>query len=284
MLFRIFFLAKAFDSLDINFELAPSDYALLILDVLAVALVGYWVNDWYDRGIDAINRPQRLLVQLSMPGAQFIVLLMVPLFSSFVITSWLAWHYDQLLAWWLLPSSLGMLYAYAKWLKRYKVVGNVLVSLMIAALPWLVVLAEWPAIAPVLDTNAGELNDVMRQIGVFSLLVLFANWSREIMKDLEDLSGDTQHGVKGLHSVLGIRGSTVVASLLLVGVLLVELWVVFESGQSMGGIVLGIMVVLLCVACIRLPLLSRANNKYSRASSGIKWLMLLGMLQLIFTY
>jgi 4-hydroxybenzoate polyprenyltransferase len=235
----------------------PDFYVLLFL-VLATAGAGYAVNDLFDQAIDRANRPDRRVVGrlLSPVQATFAYLGLVVLALALP-----AHAGPELAATLQLTSYLAnfALLAYAGWLKKTPLLGNVLVAGLSAAPVWLVGLlyAEPPLLT--------------QWFGVFAF---FISLVREVVKDLEDLSGDAQHGCRTLPVVLGERATKWVVYAVLLGYVAVLGWLL--PSVPNGGWFLGL-VGLLLARLAQLVARARDARAYGRASTLAKLTMLAGI-------
>lgn len=182
--------------------LTPSILGFLILDIVFVCLLGYWLNDWKDRAIDKINRPNRFLVRFPLPRMLFFGLLLSTALGTLFLTVWIAQITSNVEKMWILPVAAGFLGVYALWFKRYKPVGNIIVSALIVGILALLITAEWPVIQSLPPSIKQTL---MYQSALVACILFLANWCREIVKDYEDEQGDSVHGVLSLPGILGHR-------------------------------------------------------------------------------
>lgn len=156
---------------------------LLIMLIMAT---GYWINDVYDFKIDRINKPDRTYVgpylsRKKVLSVYFAMLGLIAAASLLLPFKFLLLNYP----------AMGALYVYARFYKRAAVVGN----LIIAALTSAVVLA------------GGFLYYLkMPQVWMmaFAFLITFI---REVTKDVEDIRGDLQFGLRTLPILVGIRNT-----------------------------------------------------------------------------
>lgn len=170
------------------------------------------INDFYDFEIDKINKPNRPLPSGAIPrirGRYFAyVLFGIGLVASALIGTWLFF---------IAGISALLLEGYSRWWKRSPVVGNVVVSLMIAIAFFYGALAfgnGWAALPP-------------------AFMGFLYTWGREIIKDLEDAEGDASQQARTFPILFGeIKAkllTTVLFLLLLFGVLIPYVLSVYNS-------------------------------------------------------
>ncbi len=156
---------------------------LLILSVITINGGGNIINDIYDLEIDRINRPDRPLPAGDMTVSQARIYLIV-LFAAGVLFSWFISLETFLIAG---PLSIPILFAYSARLKRQPLVGNLAVSFMLG-LTFIYVGAAFGNIQATL---------------VMAALAFGFTLIREIVKDLEDMAGDSRDKARTLPLVWG---------------------------------------------------------------------------------
>lgn len=166
-----------------------------------IAGAGNTLNDYYDAGIDTINRPDRPLpsgkINPQTVWAYAIILFGVGIVLSFflpVVCIAIAIVNSCLLA------------IYAAELKKSGFFGNILISYLVAS---------------VFAFGAAAVGNLA--IGVFlSIVAFFTNASREVIKDLEDIKGDEMFGAKTLPLLEGRKKSIFIASAFLIMTIIIS--------------------------------------------------------------
>jgi 4-hydroxybenzoate polyprenyltransferase len=243
--------------------LAPR-FGLLVLAALLVAAAGYIINDYYDVKIDAINRPDRLVVGRVL-GRRHAMLAHVLLSGLGVL---LAMALSCPLGF-VTMGAAALLWGYSARFKRLPLVGNVSIGTLTAAL----------VLLPELQLLTGRQAVWLYALAAFLLTVV-----REIVKDLEDMRGDAQHGCRTLPLVWGVARSKWVAGFFL-GCLV--LLVLGAAGQLLvwGRWPLAAWL----LALVLLPLLelarrlARADRRrhFRQLSAWCKGIMLAGILSMV---
>lgn len=187
----IFILDRERRTIDIVFD------ANLFLIVMASSLTiasGYIINNFYDAQKDLINRPKksmldRLVSQQTKLHVYFGLNILVTLLAFLV--SWRAvfffWGY------------IFLIWFYSHKLKRYPVIGN-LTAAFLAILPFFAILMYFKNFYEVIFAHASFL----------FLLIL----TRELIKDLENLTGDLANNYRTIPVMFGERASKQLITLL----------------------------------------------------------------------
>jgi 4-hydroxybenzoate polyprenyltransferase len=243
--------------------LAPR-FGLLVLAALLVAAAGYIINDYYDVKIDAINRPDRLVVGR-------VVKRRVAMFAHMVLSG-----AGVLLAVWLSPQlglvTLGaalLLWGYSARFKRVALVGNLSIAALTAAL----------VLLPELQLSTGHY-----AVWPYALAAFLLTMVREIMKDVEDMHGDAQHGCRTLPLVWGVARTKWVAGVFLAGLAL--LTAVATTRLLLGthwplGLWLLALVLLPLGQLTRLLIRADRRRHFRHLSTWCKAIMLTGILSMV---
>ncbi|OGX82887.1 hypothetical protein BEN48_17430 [Hymenobacter glacialis] len=242
-------------------------FGLLVVAALLVAAAGYIINDYYDVKIDAINRPDRLVIGRVVRRRKA---MLAHLLLSTV---------GVLLAGWLHPVlgavTLGtalLLWGYSARFKRVALVGNVSIATLTAAL----------VLLPELQLQL-ERNDSNSVVWPYALAAFLLTVVREIVKDVEDMRGDAQHDCRTLPLVLGMARTKWVAGFFLACLALLTLGAtgrLFASGHWPLGSWLVLLVLLPMAQLTRLLLRADRRRHFKYLSAWCKGIMLAGVLSM----
>ncbi len=274
-------LAPLYEQLETGFRMQLFDFALLVLDLCIVAVTGYWINDQADRSIDAINRPERIMASGKLTGSSFWMLYSIAVVIGAIITAHLAWKYDELGWTWLYPFSVFSFWLYARFLKKQGLIGNALVSFFIAAIVFIVLIAE-PALFQVLYIV--EALDVLGALLFFAFIAFLANLAREWVKDCEDIEGDQAFGVRSLPILTSLVFTQRAAAVALFLILVLEglMFRRFQNALQDWEAQLSFGIVGLTTLLIIWNVLRSSDQRRLRlVSRSLKLLMVLGLVQLV---
>jgi 4-hydroxybenzoate polyprenyltransferase len=263
-------------------------FARLSLATVLTTLAGYVINDYFDRQIDAINRPKTVVVGRYLPAGLALALYWL----LQVAIAWLAYQlYVELpggngkWAFWLFPLVSFSLFIYAWQLKCTPIMGNMLVALLCGITPLIMLLPESRALSLGRVYHPELIRQAVSIVWIYGLFAFVTNLLREQIKDLEDIQGDAACGCNTLAVVRGVRyakknaGLTGLAVMILTALLLL-FWQ--ETGQMALRLALGLSCLMLPVVASVL-LLWRATEKkhFSQASVALKVAMLTGIVILV---
>lgn len=210
---------------DLEITLSTLGFTFLLLATLFIAAGGYIINDIFDITTDKVNKPKTRVVERSVPLKQakllYYLLTFTGLGFGFILTNLM----EKPFYFGFFVLSAGLLYVYARALRKYAFIGNLVVAFLVALSTLLVAIFELiPAIS---DINSEE------QMAAFSIfmsvsIVAFAiTLVRELVKDIEDIQGDHVAGYKTLPIILGAQRSARIAVLILLLTITLIAWYTF---------------------------------------------------------
>lgn len=237
-------------------------FLALTFSTVCIAAAGYIINDYYDVKIDAINKPDRLLVGRIIRRRRAMFAHLVLSFIGVVIGALLMVRVGLI--------NLGavlLLWGYSARLKKLPLIGNIAIALLSASM--LLVVAVY----------AGMLNKTTLGYALFAFLISLI---REIIKDIEDMKGDATFECRTLPILLGMRGAKyVLYPLLALFMALLVASVLHPSTPLLFDVY---MLVLVLAPSIWMAVkLARADRKadFTYLSNLNKLIMLLGILSML---
>lgn len=181
----------------------PPLVALILVSftVFLITGAGNAINDYFDREIDAVNRPARPIPSGRMaPGTarswSFVLFALGCVLAAMLNGPCLA----------VAAISSAVLYLYARTLKGTVLLGNVCVSYLTGST----------------FLFGGLASGGIGPAGVLALLAGLATMGREIAKDIEDMVGDSRGGARTLPIVVGGRPSALLGSALILAALILS--------------------------------------------------------------
>ena len=250
-------------SAGINFSgIASPGFLVLTLSTVCIAAAGYIINDYYDVKIDAINKPDRVVVGKSIRRRPAMFTHMVLSFIGIALGFWLSLPVGLINV-----GAVLLLWGYSATLKKMPLAGNVVIALLSASM--LLVVAVY----------AGKLNNITISYAVFAFLISLI---REIVKDMEDVRGDASFDCRTLPIVLGMRRAKYVLYPIIAFFQAFLLVVIFHPVTE---VIFDIyMLVLVLVPSVWMTVkLARADRKrdFTYLSNLGKFIMLTGILSML---
>ncbi|MCU0415621.1 MAG: geranylgeranylglycerol-phosphate geranylgeranyltransferase [Cytophagaceae bacterium] len=180
-----------------SFYLPEPSFWFLTFATIFTAAAGYIINDYYDVKIDLINKPGRVVLGRIIHRRLAIILHFTFNFLALFLAFWVDWKLSLMVA-----GVQVVLWYYANRLKRIALIGNTTIAILTG---WTIY--QWVWLYP----SAADY------LLLYALFAFILSLIREIIKDMEDIRGDQQHGCKTLPIEIGIRNTKYVLFGLLIG-------------------------------------------------------------------
>lgn len=270
--------------------LTEHSFGLIAAATVLTTLAGYILNDYYDRDIDAMNKPKRAVWGRLLPPSFALFLYAIVVGAA----HWFAFKIDQTLRphdhWpmWVFPGISFLLFLYAWVFKCTAVMGNLLVSFLCALVPIVILLPEQRAIWLTSFVDSDIVHQAVALVWLYALFAFLSNLLREQIKDLEDFQGDAACGCNTLAVLKGPRfakkpaGMTGLILTVFIGFLLV-FW--YQTGAPDWQVGAGLLLLFAPALATTLILYwAKGKPDFSRASILVKIVMFSGVFLLLRTW
>jgi 4-hydroxybenzoate polyprenyltransferase len=254
--------------LPLRLSLLAPRFGLLVLAALLVAAAGYIINDYYDVKIDAINRPDRLVIGRVVRRRKAMLAHVLMSGTGVLLAAWL----HPVLGAVTLGTAL-LLWGYSARFKRLALVGNASIATLTAAL----------VLLPELQLQLAR-NDGHSVVWPYALAAFLLTMVREIVKDVEDMRGDAQHGCRTLPLVVGVARTKWVMGFFLGCLGLLTMGATYRllvSGHWPLGTWLVLLVLLPMAQLARLLIRADRRRHFKHLSAWCKGIMLAGVLSMV---
>lgn len=253
---------------------------ILILATLCLAAAGNIINDIYDVETDLVNKPQRVVVGKTLSEKTA-----YNLFFAFNIIGVLLGFYishlvnkSGLFSIFVIISAA--LYIYASYLKQIPVIGNLVISALVAfSLVIVGIFDLLPAINPSNKETQVTFFKIILDYASFAFII---NLIREMVKDLEDIDGDYKAKINTLPIIIGrSRANKIVFALTLVTIFAVIFYISTYLYKQIIAVIYFLILVVAPLIYISIKLFVAKNKKdYSHISLVLKFIMLFGILSM----
>ena len=271
-------------------QLSELNFFLLVLSTVMIAAAGYIINDYFDISIDKVNKPERMVIGKGVKrrvaiGAHTVInflAIAIALYVAHSIGSWRLALIHFVCA--------GGLWFYSTSFKRQFLIGNVVIALFTALVPLIAVIYEMIPIyreyLPV-DENLSFIS-VWEYTIALAFFAFITTLLREIIKDIEDVGGDTEYGCKTMPILLGIKATKNIAMFIAFLTICCLVFIQLEFLKLEDYISLVYFIV-----ALQLPLLfliykikkASAKKEFRFAGNLSKFIMLMGIIYLlVFAY
>ena len=256
-------------------------FSLLVLATVCLAAAGNIINDINDIEIDLINKPDKVLIGKSISEKiaynLFIIFNVIGVGIGFYLSNLIG--HSGFSALFIVVSAL--LYLYATYLKQMLLVGNIVISLLVALSIIIVGIYELlPAITPENQPTQSTFFEILRDYAGFAFLI---NLIREITKDIEDVDGDHRAGRSTLAIAIGReRAGKVLFVLMIIPILAVLYYLTKNLYKHQEAVIYFLVLVIgpLIFLCIK-SFTAEKKKDFHNISRLLKLVMLFGMLSLL---
>ncbi|MDF4203691.1 geranylgeranylglycerol-phosphate geranylgeranyltransferase [Maribacter sp. SA7] len=235
----------------------------LFVIVLASALViagGYIINNFYDAEKDLINKPRKSMLDRLVSQRFKLTTYFVLNFLAVVVASYVSFK-----AVFFFSSYIFGIWIYSHKLKRIAFLGN-FISATLAITPFFVVFVYYKNIQPVIFVHA-----------VFLFLLILA---REMVKDLENISGDLAQNYRTIPIIYGSRTSKLLISFLIFLTLVPSLLLIFRFDVGYMNFYF-VLCVLLMILFIILLFRAKARKDYVWLHNILKLIIVMGVFSIL---
>ncbi len=261
-------------------QISLCHFLLLVASTVLISAGGYAINDYFDRKIDIINKPENRVVGIHVFPRHAMAWHMVLTVTGIILGSYVAIRTGQAYLSLIFFMVSGLLWFYSTTYKRDILLGNIIVALLTGLVPLLVIIFELPLIS---REYGAPYREISRHIGLwvsgFAFFAFMINLIREIVKDAQDYEGDLTYG----KSTIPVAWGTKVARMISVGLVLVTIVLIFHSWNRfitnyISLIYLSVTVVLPLFTVIYYLVGNDNKRSYARANLILKIIMITGML------
>ena len=282
LLFRYGFLKQQ----NISLALADYQFYLLVLSTVLIAAGGYIINNIYDQNTDVVNNPNKIIVGNTISeNLAYNLYVILTLFGVCI-----GYYLSNLI---LRPGFLSififtaaLLYFYATTLKQIMIVGNFVVAFLLAFSVLIIgVFDIFPATDNSNRTIMTEVFLILKDYAIFAFII---NFIREIVKDLEDYSGDLSQEMQTLPIVIGLEKTSRILSLLItipVLILLVyinnHLMINKLYPSTLYGLIFLVAPLIFCAIQLWN---AKEKMQYNKISLCLKIIILFGIISIVIIY
>ena len=191
---RYLYVLPKLEALELNISINHFQFFLLSLSTVLLAAGGYIINDIEDVASDSINKNERRIVGVYMNEKTANNAYTFITFSGVLIGFFLTIFYNIKLIGFINLFTAGLLYFYSNTYKCVALVGNIVISILTGMTMIILLIVEPAALAN---------NDIKVFITGYAVFAASFTLIREIIKDIEDMKGDSVVGCKTLPIIIG---------------------------------------------------------------------------------
>lgn len=266
------------------------NFALLVIVSILIAAGGYIVNDHYDVNTDRRNKPGKNMLEGKISVRKALNLYYVINGIAITIGFYLGYVAGSFQLGLIFPAIAGLLWFYSSRYQRMPLWGN----LIVAALSALVVLIIWLFEFYMLLKNSGDFVDVINLLGginnyvwAYAIFAFMVSLIRELLKDIQDLEGDTATGYRTLPVIWGMKAVRILTFVLVASTII--LLGLAQAYLYNKGLILPFWYLMIAVQTILMYLLyliatTNKSKAYDLLSNTAKIIMVAGVLSMELIY
>lgn len=286
LLFSYAIIQPAFQQAHLKPNIHGLYFILLIIASVFIAAAGYIINDYFDINIDSINKPQKLIVDKVFNRRWVLAWHLILSFAGIGIGFYIDRKTGVMMLGFANMICALLLFFYSISLKKKLLIGNIVIAILTA---WVVLVITWCESRFYINALRNEvpidLNKITRLTFLYAGFAFVISLIREVVKDMEDIEGDRRYGCKTMPIVWGINASKVfiavwlivlIAALVIIQIYAIQLKWWFSIGYTVVLVILPLVLII-----VKLYQAKNASN-YHQLSSWVKWIMLTGILSMIF--
>ncbi|WP_081712566.1 geranylgeranylglycerol-phosphate geranylgeranyltransferase [Flavobacterium limnosediminis] len=266
---------------DLILALANWQFILLVIATVSIAAGGYVINNIMDQETDAFSKPKDVIVgkhisegmAYNIYAALNIIGVGIGFYLSNIIEK------PSFAAVFIVVAAT--LYIYATNLKQNLLVGNIIVSLLVAFS--IVIVGIFDLYPATYDGNREQMGLIFSILLDYALFAFIINFIREIVKDIEDMDGDYNSGMSTLPIIIGKeRTSKVVFALTFIPIALLIFYVNTNLSEIQWVMYYALLFVLAPLLYFLIKIWSAKSKKeFNHLSLILKLVMLFGILSIV---
>ena len=268
---------------DLKLQLSTTHFILLVFATTIITAAGYIINDYFDRKTDLINKPYKVIVGRFIKRRAAMFWHTVFNAAGVLTGVYISYKNNMTSLSLIYILSSGILWFYSTNYKKQPFLGNIVVAALTAMVPLMVIIYEFPLInkayAGILVANNESLSYIKFWIIAFAYFAFITTLIREIVKDIEDLEGDSAYGKSSVPLVLGVKWAKIILTGLYIILLVSVGFVLFRYVFDIISILyLSFIILIPVMILIYLTLKAGTKNDYSRISNILKIIIAGGIL------
>jgi 4-hydroxybenzoate polyprenyltransferase len=283
VLFRFFVLRYVYNGTgQETYKLSLFLFFLLATASIFIAAAGYIINDYFDLKIDLVNKPTKLIIDRYIKRRWAIALhlifsglgLLISIYVGFKLHNFYMPFFNLL--------AIVALWFYSTTFKKKLLVGNIIISLLTAWVIFVLTVSEYRFSATPQQSYWKHIIKFSFIYGGFAFIISII---REVIKDMEDLTGDSKYGCTTMPIVWGLPASKVFVAVWLIVVICAAMAIqiyVIQLGWWPSAVYSLLTIIIPLVWVLRKLYFAQSPADFHKLSNAVKVVMLTGILSMAF--
>jgi 4-hydroxybenzoate polyprenyltransferase len=278
------------------------DFFLLVFSTVLIAAAGNVINDYFDVQADRINKPKRVIIGKYINRRWAILSHTLLNIIAFGIAIYLSVKYHTFWYVFIHLLSMNALWLYSLFLKKKPLIGNFLIAGLTALVPILcgvhfyvygkIFIQDGPVYHSLFEYWFNSLMDNGNVIWLFAFFAFVNNFAREIIKDVEDIEGDTVVSAKTLPIMYGVKTAKIwIVTLLIIPIIFFSILFFFHQRKLDFDVwhhvqifVPVLLSLIMDFIAIILTIRSDSKSGFLKADQWVKYAMVSGVATSVYWY
>jgi len=204
-------------------------FAMLVGVFVLLAAGGYAINDYYDVGMDEINKPGKTILRNKLPLSAGQTWFFILTAAGILLGCALAFLLKSTSLYFMPVFLAAMYWFYTTKYKREFLSGNLVVSFMAALNIGIIYIYYILAFRHVGDFPVLMFPYITRAVLIYSSFAFFITFIREVVKDVMDVEGDKEFECVNIPIKYGIKTTKIILLVLSFAFMAVLVWFAFFS-------------------------------------------------------
>jgi 4-hydroxybenzoate polyprenyltransferase len=268
---------------NIPLALADWQYVLLVLATVSIAAGGYIINNIFDVETDTENKPENVIVGKFISETKaynlYIGFTVIGVAIGFYLSNVI--NKPSFASIFIIIAAT--LYFYSTSLKQSLLIGNFIVALLLSMSVIIIGIFDlFPLTNEENRPIMGLLFSILIDYAIFAFII---NFIREIVKDLQDIEGDSNEGMNTLPIAFGKKNTTkLVFGLSFIPIIFILNYInsnLFSAGLLYGTL-FGLVFILAPLLYFTTKIwLAKTTKDFHHLSTVLKWILFFGILSIV---
>jgi len=242
---------------------------LYISSTFLIAAAGNIINDYFDIETDLVNKPKETYIGLSISKKKAIYTYVILNTIGILIALYISSNINNLYFLCYIIIIVYLLYYYSKKIKATTLWGNLLNAGCTSASILLLLI--------LIPSNIYQKKVLL----IYSIFSFLLNFTREIIKDIEDIKGDKAINLKTLPIVLGTKRAVLLCKTIMVFTFTLLIGTLYISSLFYLKLFIVIALIAPLIYCYKLLKLPYKKYTFSKISNILKLIIAFGVLSII---
>lgn len=261
----------------LTFPVDRIDFICLVLCVLFTMAAGSIINDYFDVRSDRITRPSRVIIGRFISRSQAIFYHSLFNFLAVSLGTYFCLR-QGLFIWIFLPLLVTVfLWFYSFYLKRRLLIGNLLLALLAASLPFLVIYPDLYKLKQTTSDLDIVLGNLWFYVALYAFFYFVLIFCCGVIKNIINAAGHSQMGYRTEAVTLGLPGAkrTMMIPLVALQIFMPLLVFYFFASLNIPGLILLGLIGMECLITLILFFIVKQNPR--KALKALTLTMTLGV-------